>query len=498
MLGTALPAQTSQTSQPAQLASLEVSAPARTLTELERLLFPLPGALGERLGPSIGVGKLAAGAFLGTSFESVVTSLGSGPWTGALWARQGGFDGVLRLQIAASARTEVERLRALVEGRVATRAEDAGFLVGTSAAALGRSLPAPGDATHAFVVDVDLGQVRALRHASTDALWSTLDGGGRILLGSVVAALDRAAHARLAVSLTDARRLSGELRFEPAGAVTDHPSRAFLREAPAQVVPLPPEGLLRLVLARSFTELFAHPEALLRAEDAAKLASAHSILDALAGGKSFAKDLVPELGALALYVLPPSARTESRPRLVVPDLVITAEVRSPLGTKVLERIFDAFATLQAFERAQQGKPVFERRTEDVLGMRVRSLVIEDHHGPGAPPVEVALSPTLLFAHGHAIVGSTREGALAIAARLGASARESVLGDELLVHGQPLGAWLRANRSILTLDRLLDEGEPLADARWFAEAVADAATLFTTLRVRWHAATLEFAMERRQR
>jgi hypothetical protein len=501
-------------------ARLVASTPSGTAlwNGLESLVFPLPGELGQRLGPKVGAGKLALAAALGTSLEAALELLAVGQVVLAFvptasgdsplaLARVGDGDhaavtslldkagkgahariegGVLRVAAKPEA---LERVR-----RVEAGAERSWFESGAvdleSAADL-----RPAGAT----VTLDL---EALRQAAPGqpGLGARLDAGGRFLLGPIAAQLDAArfltAHVR--VGRTGISALATTVGSEPGDS---DPVRALLPARPASVVPLPADGIAAMTLARSLHGLFTHLDTLLSEEDAAKAKSSLSIADALLGGRSLVRDLLPALGPISLYVLPePGAPGEPgapRPTLRLPGLALCAEVTTERAKGMLKTLFANLATIQAAERTQQGKLPYTPRLEEERGYRMQTLAIEGWEGTGASPVEVGLSPTLLLAHGHAILASTSACALRLAEEH-ALARSSPGGDAIVVHGKALAALADLNARPIALGRMLDEGEGPDEAAWFAKALGDALRAVESFRISVQSGVLTLEIERSRR
>jgi uncharacterized protein YjiS (DUF1127 family) len=138
------------------------------------------------------------------------------------------------------------------------------------------------------------------------------------------------------------------------------------------------------------------------------------------------------------------------------------------------------------ERAQQNRFPFivrDLRPDGLSGLWAEPA---QWRGPGLPPPECALSPTLLFGAGHAVLASTRRMATDLLAALRPGAARTMAGDLLSVTGAPVAEWLQRNRAVLALGRMFDEGETDTEARRFlvaAQAVA-AALARLELRVRY--------------
>jgi hypothetical protein len=86
------------------------------------------------------------------------------------------------------------------------------------------------------------------------------------------------------------------------------------------------------------------------------------------------------------------------------------------------------------------------------------------------PTECELSPTLAFAHGHAILSSTEDGARRVAAAL-TRRPDRVAGDLVRLRGAAIADYLQRNRGVLALGRVLDTGASVRRARQDVDAIA---------------------------
>ncbi|MFY9345799.1 MAG: hypothetical protein WAT39_25130, partial [Planctomycetota bacterium] len=240
--------------------------------------------------------------------------------------------------------------------------------------------------------------------------------------------------------------------------------------ADAGDVPPADSDLGWLRLDRNLRALLAHPERFLRVDEALAVQGFLSIADAIDGARSsFVDDL---LGGLAepftLHVLPVTAPEDGPPpRLQLPGFALLAKVAEPKAEAVMARVAQALALIANAERGQRGQGPFPLRAQSTAtghGFVAEPLA---WRGPGAPPIEQGLSPTLWFENGHAVLASTFAAAQAVAARTYGPRARSSGGDRLVLRGPAWTEALALSRSVLELGRVLDEGEDQkAAARFF--------------------------------
>jgi len=186
------------------------------------------------------------------------------------------------------------------------------------------------------------------------------------------------------------------------------------------------------------------------------------------------------------------------PRLLLPGLAITAPLRDPAAEAILFRAAQLLLIIANAERAQRGQSLFTARME--RGERGRGLTAEpmSWRGPGAPPIEQALSPTLWCENGVVVIASTKAAALAVVQRARPQAPVRS-GDEVVFRGEAVALALASSRRVLELARMLDEGEDAVAASRFFDVllVASGAIRGARLRVQYGAAStqLELLLER---
>ncbi len=348
---------------------------------------------------------------------------------------------------------------------------------------------------------VDLAALRQHLGASAPDL-QRLAGGARFLAAPGAHALAVGSWLQLELAAT-ATRLC--LAAEVDASVRTAPFGALLAPAaPAAPAPAAMPGRLAMVqLDRSVRALLTEPGRFLAEDDAQAVRGFLSIAEALDGPQSaFVDDLLGGLQEpFALQVLPaaPADDEAAAAPIRLPEFVLVAPVVDERAVAAAFRVVQALATIANAERVQRGEaPFVVRRRQDETG---RGLCAEPPpwRGPGAPPLDRQLSPTLWCGGGRLAIGSTCRAAQAACAApdVGAAAG----GDRIVLHGPPLAAAIAASRSALEVARMLDEGEDRAEAeRFFAALVAivDAIARLDVALVAGPAATrLEITVERRR-
>ncbi|MBL8753712.1 MAG: hypothetical protein JNK15_10455 [Planctomycetes bacterium] len=353
---------------------------------------------------------------------------------------------------------------------------------------------------------IDFGPAAALRGAvdlaairrAAGAMPSTLDAGARFLLLPLVHAAFEAEVATFALAggerLVATVRAATSVRGTKAGGL-------LTAGEPHPAVPLPADGLATLRLERSVRALLQAPERYLRPAEVLAVQGFLSIADAIDGARSsFVDDLLGGLGEpFTLHVLPITPPVDGPPpRLQLPGFAVVAPITDPKAEAVLFRVAEAFFFIANAERAQRGQVLFPARAR--RSERGRGLVGEPlpWRGPGAPPIEQALSPTVWCENGHAVLASTHAAAMAVVAAAQAPGLVEP-ADTLVLRAADWGPVLAASRSVFELGRMLDEGEDRADtARFFdilATVVGAVREISLSVRCDARTTTLEVAIAR---
>jgi hypothetical protein len=439
---------------------VDIEAPGRAWAELQQAVGPLPEGLPAAVRAPLAVAWLAAWVTLqGDPAAWADRMAGGGACVGWVPTASGLQPIVVLLpRDMAAAKAWLQRfdgVRSRVLDDVLVIAADASLCqqVAPAAAARGRWSAVEFGAPAAVRAVVDLTAARELAGRAAPGV-AALDGGGRLLLGPLVHALEHAKWLRL--SAAGGERL--HLLAAADASLRDAPFAQLLTRAPGAGWPLAADGLAALRVDRSLHALLSRPEAFLAPEDVQAVRGFLSIADAIDGVRtSFVDDLLGGLEEpFQLHVLPVDVVDgEAVPGLRLPGFAIAAGVRRPAAVEVLFRAAQLFVLIANAERAQRGQLPFLARFE--RSDTGRGLVAEavPWRGPGRPPIEQALSPTLWCENGIVVLASTRAAARSLVQAAAAPRPAPVAGDALVLRGPAIAGALRWSRSALELARMLD-------------------------------------------
>lgn len=373
-----------------------------------------------------------------------------------------------RILTLSNTRRNLERaLRFRREGK-ASLLQDRRYIEGRAELKPGRSVR--------FYLNLDY--VRRIRQRG---FFEALPSPVRLLAGPLAHVLDTASRldGRLDF-LPDGVALSGHVDASPSGGAKDGPPVASLLRhgTNERRVPPAPEGTVAsLYLDRDLEAFFKNADRLLD-EDAATnvkkfLTGANQVL----GSLDFTEGLLPALelpGAIFVTDTAPEYG-EAQPRVKLPAFTLVARMtghEERAAKRALVRALGAIGFIATNARLQNKQyPVQLRmRTQTRDRYQLQYLTYGDWDGPGRPPTDLNFGITLLFAHGHLILSSTRDGAVRAATAINAlpaeSAGRAVRGDYLRVTGAGVARYFHENLGILALDRVLKEGGTLQQANQF--------------------------------
>lgn len=490
----------------ATVAMLEVADPALAVAELRAAIGELPESLPDAVRVPLWLGLVGLWTTLQGNPEAWADRTAGGgavlgwlPATGRLQPFA-----LLRPRRMDAARAWLARFADRVAVEVA-----GDVLVVAADPALGARVAAAANGPASRWASVDLGAPAAVRFAADLAALrqlagpaaphvAALDAGGRFLLAPIVHALETGQWLRAALAggprLTLTAHVDAGLGASPFAALLPAPDAG-----PA--VALPADGLASLRVDRSVRALLEAPERFLPPDGVQAVRGFLSIADAIDGVRtSFVADLLGGLGEpFELHVLPVTPVAEGvGPRLQLPGFAVVAALRDPAAEAILFRAAQVFVLIANAERAQRGQSLFTARLQRSDGGR--GLVAEPMpwRGPGAPPIEQALSPTVWSENGIVVLASTRAAAQAMVAAASPRAVRRC-GDHFVLRGPATAQALAASRTVFELGRVLDEGEDRATAARFFDTliVVAEAVRELTLHVDHAPATttLELTMER---
>ncbi len=467
------------------LAVVEVVDPPQALRALRSAVGAIPPDLPLRAKVPLALGLVGVFAAVGADPERWAQRMAGG---GAVFAWLPAPGGVRAVAVLRPGAPQAARqwLRAHARGVEAVAAGD--VLVLAADATLAADLAARANAPAGRYAQLDLGPAAAVRGVVDVAalrvrapLPPTADAGQHVLFAPLAHAYRHATWLR--VALDGGERLAARVHAD--ASLRASPARTLFADAAAgRVLPVAADALLVLRLDRSLRRVLAAPEQHLPPDGVRAVQGFLTIADALVGARaSFVDDVLGNLGEpFELHVLPiggggGDGEDDDRvPAIRLPGIALVAPLVRPAAEPVLFRAGQLLLLLANAERARRGRPLFTARLHHTAAGR--GLVAEPvpWRGPSAPPLEQGLSPTLWCEAGVAVLASTRAAATAIVerARAGAVPPGSPPahrgGDLLLLRGPELARALAANRRVVELGRMLDEGESRADAARFVDVV----------------------------
>jgi len=321
----------------------------------------------------------------------------------------------------------------------------------------------------------------------------------RLVAGPWLDAIARAEAAAVAMEIDDGR-VAMRLALEGEGAPAEGEWSALV--AGRGVAPLSlREGAGHLSLQRDLGVFFGSLDALLSPGQKVEVEGFLTLADTLLGhGATFEEAVI---GALAgppqlLLLEPGPAAEDPAPRLVLPGFALVAPLRADRAAglrPVLQRSLNVIQLIANNERKQSGKDGALMMAASHVGAEgARVLRFDPWRGPGAPPTEWGLSPTLFVDRDHLVLCSTEAAAAAVWEALAAPRAAAPAGDRLEFSGRAVRRWLWTNLDFLAAGRVLDEGETLEEARQFFRTAAAVFGLVDRLAIEWDPARRALALE----
>lgn len=340
-------------------------------------------------------------------------------------------------------------------------------------------------------------------------LYESLDPGGRFFFGPIATALERGENLH-AVLHVDAESLRLEADLDATAIGVEPVASLFAAGSAARpCLPPVPGALAVFEIDRSLRNYLQHLDDLLPEPVATRVRGEAANLDLIVGGGSFVDELlggVTEPLRFVVVAAPTPATDDEAPddeatadqapparaRIDLPGMALVAKVETERAEQLLNRGFYRFAAILSAQRAQEQLPPRMPQVVHDGDLRLHVMRGPAFPGVGEPPTGEQIEATLVFAHGHAVLATTPTCARQVVAALARGDRvageeavreEPLRGDVLRLRGAPIADYLRRNDGSLTLGRVLDEGETLAQARRFVDGIATAIALIDTLELR---------------
>lgn len=447
-----------------------VPDPVAAVARIGEALGEVPAELPEEQRALIGIGLLALPRILGGTPAELAERLGKGGMALGL-VLDGAAPAVVAVAQPGDVDAAIEWVR--TKPQLRWKREGGTLLLASTVGALGRFDAAQptgawagrfggaAPATAVALVELDLVRVRELQGEAATAQPEGF--GAALLFPGLVAAGKVANTLRLELHGGEELRIEAALgALEDAGAIAALANGFRARAVPA----VDDRFLLYASLDRSLHALFggaAGDGAL--AQDAA-VSGFLATADLLDGPNSFVDGLLGRLEEpihLMVFETPPASAGE--PMFVLPGLALAARMKDAKVAEVMEQVLGFVNIIGNAERGQRNQqPFLIERLADGEARGLTS-VMTDWRGPGLPPLEAAIQPTVLVQDDLLAVATTQDAARrALAALRGPS--QQVEGDLLVVRGAPLAASLERDLAPLVLARQLDEGETAEEARRF--------------------------------
>lgn len=439
-----------------------VPDPVAAVALVGEALGEIPATLPEEQRALLGIGILALPRLLGGSPAELAERLGKGGIAFGIVP-----DGAPPTVVAAALPGDVDAAIAWVRTRpeLRWRREGGMLLLANTPAGLDRfqptqpagawsaRFPVPCPTSAAVLAELDLARLRELRGEAAPA---AVEGFGAALL---------------LPGLTAAARASGSLRLEIHGgeelrieATVDQPAPFRTRDAlahdflPRPVPVLDGQVLLYASLDRSFRTLFGGVSGDGGWERDPAVAGFLAAADLLDGPNSFVDGLLGRLDEpihLMVFETPPASAGE--PMFVLPGVALAARMKDARVAEVVEQVLGFVNIIANAERGQRNQqPFLIERVADGSASGLTSVMTE-WRGPGLPPLEAALQPTVLAQGDLLAVATTQDAARRALVALGGPT-QAVEGDFVVVRGAALAASVERNLAPLVLARQLDEGE----------------------------------------
>jgi hypothetical protein len=306
------------------------------------------------------------------------------------------------------------------------------------------------------------------------------DFNAELLLGGIMAVLNRAPHASADLRWDGARlRLDWQTPYDRQWADPDRLYSVGEPTPEGSALPLleVPDSLASLSVYRDLSQMWLRSGDLFGQEVNDQLAQADTTLSTLFSGKDFGEEILGALQPQLRLVVAPKKFPEGQPipSVQLPAFAIVGELEEPERMrKDFRRIFQSLIGFLNVAGAQEGQPQLDME----LGGEPQNPLVTASYVPATDreasetaPIQYNFRPTLAFANQAMILSSDLDLATQLQRRLleGTGGPSGTPGDNLLVEAKatPLLEVLQANRESIIAQNMLENGNTRqqAEGEW---------------------------------
>ena len=335
---------------------------------------------------------------------------------------------------------------------------------------------------------VDLDTLRNAGVAKDLLVGSTRDFAAELILGGVLASIQKASFATGEVFLAE-NKLSMQLRVPHQKEWTEQ-SRTFfvgpMGNGHASSLIDSSGWMASLSAYRNLTELWLRAGDLFDEKVNDQLAQADNTLTTLFSGKDFGTDI---LGAIEpqiqLLATEQQFEPSNAPTIQLPSFGLIAKLKDPMMKKELKRTFQSFIGFLNVAGAMQGNPQLDLDSESIDGKQIYTATYireGDKQYENGLPIQFNFSPTLAFEGDLVFIASTSSLVKKIAinsAKQNEAESLSKNNTVLHVNFRSLQNALEANRRQLVSQNMLEKGHTKLEAEREIDALISLLSLLRT-------------------
>ncbi len=335
---------------------------------------------------------------------------------------------------------------------------------------------------------VDLDTLRNAGVAKDLLMGSTRDFAAELILGGVLASIQKTSFATGELVLAD-NKLSMQLRVPHQKEWTEE-SRAFF------VGPMgngyesslidSSGSMASLSAYRNLTELWQRAGDLFDEKVNDQLAQADNTLTTLFSGKDFGRDI---LGAIEpqiqLVATEQQFEPSNTPAIQLPSFGLVAKLKDPMTKKELKRTFQSFIGFLNVSGAMQGNPQLDLDSESIDGKQIYTATYireGDKQYENGLPIQFNFSPTLAFDGDLVFIASTNTLVKKVAINSAKQNETEAVAKNntvLKVNFKSVQNALEANRRQLVSQNMLEKGHTKLEAEKETDTLISLLSLLRT-------------------